>query len=112
MGRKKARDDETEETEEGRSPAAGACVLVVLAGVLVAIAFAIDESVGVLFVVVAGTVALWCSARRMSDSSATPPPPLSGDFYAAHSDEIERIQEGPGEGLSILYPVREETPKS
>ncbi|MET9965440.1 hypothetical protein ABZZ80_05815 [Streptomyces sp. NPDC006356] len=106
MGRKRRRAEEPEETGEGRSPAAGACVLVVLAGVLVAVAFAIDEAVGVLLVVVAGTVALWRSARRMSDSSATPPPPLSEDVYAAHSDEIDRVQEGPGEGLTILYPKR------
>lgn len=64
-----------EETpEEQPSRAAGACVLVVLAGVVVAVAFAIDEAVGVLFVVVVGTFALWRSARRMSVSSATPPP--------------------------------------
>ncbi|MFJ1869949.1 hypothetical protein [Streptomyces chartreusis] len=106
MGRRKVRDDEPEETDEGRSPAAGACVLIVLAGVLVAIAFAIDEAVGILFVVVTSTIALWRSARRMSDSSATPPPPLSEDVYAAHSDEIDRVQEGPGEGLLILYPKR------
>jgi len=106
MGRKKQRADEPEEEQEERHPAAGACVLVALAGVLVAVAFAIDEAVGVLFVVVVGTVALWRSARRMSDSSATPPPPLSDDEYAAHSDEIDRVQEGPGEGLTILYPKR------
>lgn len=108
MGRKKARTEEPEGLDEGRSPAAGACVLVVLGGGLVAVAFAIDEAVGVLLVVVAGVVALYRSARRMSDSSATPPPPLSEDVYAAHSDEIDRIQEGPGEGLTILYPVQRE----
>lgn len=64
-----------EELEEERSPVAGACVLVLLGGVVVAVAFAIDEAVGVLFVVVSGAVALWRSARRrVSDSSATPPP--------------------------------------
>lgn len=61
-----------EEPEEP-SRAAGACVLVVVGGVLVAAAFAVDEAVGVLLVVVAGAVALWRSARRMSVSSATPP---------------------------------------
>ncbi|MGW0596124.1 hypothetical protein ACWD11_03150 [Streptomyces sp. NPDC002776] len=45
-------------------------------------------------------------AWQMSDSSATPPPPLSADVYDAHSDEIDHIQEGPGEGLTILYPKR------
>ncbi|KUN95395.1 hypothetical protein [Streptomyces caeruleatus] len=104
MGRKRQRAEEPDETDEGRSPLAGAFVLAVLGGVLVAVAFAIDEAVGVLLVVVGGFVALYRSARRMSDSSAPPPPPLSGDVYAAHSDEIDRIQEGPGEGLTILYP--------
>ena len=60
-----------EQPEEEPSRAAGACVLVVLAGVLVAIAFAIDEAVGVLFVVTAGVVALWRSVRR----TANPAPP-------------------------------------
>ncbi|MGX9887333.1 hypothetical protein [Streptomyces sp. NPDC002276] len=66
----------TKATEEPEEPsrAAGACVLVALAGVVVGAAFAVDEAVGVLLVVVVGTVALWRSARRVSDSSATPPP--------------------------------------
>jgi hypothetical protein len=68
MGRKK--QVPAEQPEES-SRAAGACVLVVLGGVVVAIAFAIDEAVGVLFVVVAGTVALWRSVRR----TANPAPP-------------------------------------
>ncbi|MFQ6200699.1 hypothetical protein ACLMMR_42325, partial [Streptomyces sp. NPDC000405] len=88
----------------GGSRAAGACVLVVLGGAVVGVAFALDEAAGVLLVVVAGGFALYRSARRMSDSRTTPPPPLSGDVYAAHSDEIARIQQGPGEGLTILYP--------
>ncbi len=60
--------------EEEPSRAAGACVLVVLGGVVVAVLFAIDEAVGVLGVVLAGTVALYRTARRVSDSSAPPPP--------------------------------------
>lgn len=59
---------------EEPSRAAGGCVLVVLGGVVVAVLFAVDEAVGVLGVTAAGTVALWRSARRLSDSSATPPP--------------------------------------
>lgn len=94
--------------EETSSPLAGACVLVVLGGVAVAVAFAIDEAAGVLLVVVAGAVALWRSASRLSVSSATPPPPSGTTVYAAQTDEIERVQEGPGEGMTILYPVREE----
>ncbi len=70
MADKKRAEDEPEEP----SRAAGACVLVFLTGVVVAVAFAIDEAVGVLLLVAVGTVALWRSARRLSDSSAPPPP--------------------------------------
>lgn len=66
------------------SRAAGGCVLVVLAGAVVAAAFAVDEAVGVLLVVGAGWAALWRSARRMPDSSATPPP---GDAPPLDSEE-------------------------
>lgn len=71
MGRKKQAP--AEQPEES-SRAAGACVLVVLGGVVVAAAFAIDEAVGVLLVVVAGTFALWRSVRR----TANPAPPPGG----------------------------------
>lgn len=64
---------------------------------------AVDKAAGVLVVVVVGFVALYRSARRMSDSRTTPPRPLGG-VYAAHSGEIERIQEGPGEGFDDLAP--------
>lgn len=70
MGAKKPAVEETDEP----SRAAGACVLVVLAGAVVGVAFAVDEAAGVLLVVAAATFALWRSARRMSDTSATPPP--------------------------------------
>ncbi|MEV5953742.1 hypothetical protein AB0M11_08185 [Streptomyces sp. NPDC051987] len=64
-----------EEPEEQPSRAAGACVLVVLAGVVVAVLFAISDALAVLVLVTAGTFALWRAARRrVSDSSATPPP--------------------------------------
>lgn len=78
--------ERAEEAPEERSPLAGACVLVVLGGVLVAIAFAIDEAVGVLLLVGAGMFALWRSARRVSDSSAPPPP----RGVAPDSDEAAR----------------------
>lgn len=96
------------DAEEEPSRVAGGCVLVVLGGALVAVAFAVDEAAGVLLVVALGVVALYRSARRVSDSSATPPPPSGGTVYAGHRDEIDRVQEGPGEGLTILYPVREQ----
>ncbi|MFF7534890.1 hypothetical protein ACIP6Q_39130 [Streptomyces bobili] len=60
--------------EEEPSRAAGGCVLVVLGAAAAAGLFAVDEAVGVLGVTVAGAVALWRSARRLSDSSAPPPP--------------------------------------
>ncbi|MFE8013630.1 hypothetical protein ACFU3O_12915 [Streptomyces antibioticus] len=97
------------ELEEGPSRLAGGCVLVVLAGVVVAVLFAVDEAVGVLAVVGVGWVALYRAARRVSGLSAPPPPPSTGTVYAAQTDEIERVQKGPGEGMTILYPVREET---
>ncbi|USQ82646.1 hypothetical protein NFX46_01990 [Streptomyces phaeoluteigriseus] len=70
MAAKKKVDEPPEEP----SRTAGGCVLVVLAGVVVGAAFAVDQAAGVLLVVVTGTFALWRSARRVSDSSATPPP--------------------------------------
>ncbi|MEU7718179.1 hypothetical protein [Streptomyces tibetensis] len=96
-------------TTEEPSRAAGGCVLVVLGSVAVAAAFAVDEAVGVLGVAAVGWVALWRSARRMSVSSATPPPPLtapSGDEYAVESTRVREVRQGPGEGMTI-FPVIE-----
>ncbi len=101
-----ARRQESGDESEPRSGAAGGCVLVVLGGAVAGAVFAVSEVAGVLAVWVVGAAVLYRSARRTSDSSATPPPPLSEDVYAAHSDEIDRVQEGPGEGLLILYPKR------
>jgi hypothetical protein len=87
------------------SRAAGGCVLAVLGGVAVAAAFAVDEAVAVLGVAVGGWVALWRSARRLSVSSATPPPPLaapSGDEYAVESTRVREVRRGPGEGMTIF----------
>lgn len=90
------------------SPAAGACVLVVLGVGALAVVYAVSPTAGILTTWGVGVVALARAARRrMSDSSATPPPPSGGTVYAGHRDEIERVQEGPGEGMLILYPVRE-----
>ena len=66
--------ERAEEPEQEPSPAAGACALVVLAGVVVAALFVISEALAVLVLVVVGTFALWRTARRVSDSSAPPPP--------------------------------------
>ncbi|MEV8460712.1 MULTISPECIES: hypothetical protein [Streptomyces] len=100
-----AREDSPEEP----SRAAGACVLVALAAVVVALAFAVDEAAGILTLVVGGAVALWRSARRMPDSSATPPPPSeppSGEVYARETTRVREVRQGPGEGLTI-FPVVE-----
>jgi hypothetical protein len=70
MAAKKERAEELEEP----SRAAGACVLVVIAAVVIAVVFALSPVAGVLSLWAVGVVALWRSARRMSDSSATPPP--------------------------------------
>ncbi|MEW2570479.1 hypothetical protein [Streptomyces sp. NPDC047070] len=60
--------------EEEPSRAAGACVLAVLVGIVVAVSFAVSDAAGVLFVWGAGLAVLWWRVRRMSDKSATPPP--------------------------------------
>ncbi|MEW2610249.1 hypothetical protein AB0937_08565 [Streptomyces sp. NPDC047880] len=63
--------DEVEEP----SRVAGAVVLVALGGGALAVLFALAVEAGVLAVWVAAVVAVWWSARRrVSDSSATPPP--------------------------------------
>lgn len=51
------------------------------------------------------------AAWRVSDSSAPPPPEVAaplGDVYADETDRVDRVKRGPGEGMSIIYPVREE----
>lgn len=94
-----------QEPEEEPSRTAGACVLVVLGGGAVAVAFAVDEAVGVLVLVAAGAVALWRSARRVPDSSATPPPgdePPSGDVYARETGRAREVRRTVGEGYLIF----------
>ncbi|MFE3169315.1 hypothetical protein [Streptomyces sp. NPDC059224] len=68
---------EAEEPEEQPSRAAGACVLVALAGVVVAALFAISDALAILVLVAAGVFALWRSVRRTANP-APPPPPESG----------------------------------
>ena len=71
MAKEKAQQEEPEE----RSRAAGACLLFVLAGAAVAVVFAISTAAGVLSLWAVGVLLLWRAAnRRVSDSSATPPP--------------------------------------
>lgn len=98
--------------EEEPSRAAGACVLVALGGGATAIVFAISPDVGVLTLWAVGAVALWRSARRVSDSSATPPPrgvTPSGDVYAGETGEVARVAHSPEGVMCTLHPVRTET---
>jgi hypothetical protein len=94
------------------SPAAGACVLVVLGVGALAVVYAVSPTAGVLTVWVVGTAALACAARRrMSDSSATPPPrgvAPGGDVYADESTEIARVVRSPEGVMCVVHPVREE----
>jgi hypothetical protein len=74
MAARKKRHAPVEESEQ-RSAAAGGCVLAVLGGVPLAVLWALSDVAGVLAVWVVGVAAVWWSARRrVSDSSATPPP--------------------------------------
>ena len=70
-----ARRPDSAEEEREPSRAAGACVLVVLGGAVLATVFAVSPDAGVLTVWVVGGVAVWrCARRRVSVSSAPPPP--------------------------------------
>lgn len=90
--------------EEEPSRAAGGCVLVVLGGIAAAVAFAIDEAVGVLSVVVVGWLAMWRSARRLSVSSS--PPPLGGTPTLDGERAVQELADGTTlvtrEGMSIF----------
>jgi hypothetical protein len=99
------------DTEEP-SRTAGGCVLLMLAGVTTAAVFAASEVAGILALWIVGTLLLWRAARRrMSDSSATPPPrgvTPSGDVVAVERLEVARVVPI-AEGVAcILHPVREE----
>jgi hypothetical protein len=101
----------TVEEPEEPSRTAGWCVLVVLATVVVAVVFALSPTAGVLTVWVAGTVALWRAVRRMSDSSATPPPQAAApesDIDAAHRRKGARAVFDPIGVMCIIHAPREE----
>lgn len=68
-----AKEQPVVEPEEP-SRAAGACVLVVLVGLVVAVLFAVSVAVAVLVLWTVGGFALWRAVRRVSVSSAPPPP--------------------------------------
>ena len=70
-----AAKEKPEASPEEPSRTAGACVLVVLVGAVTALVFVVSATAGVLALWAVGAGLLWRSARRrMSDSSATPPP--------------------------------------
>jgi hypothetical protein len=107
-----ARKERPAEEPDEPSRTTGGCVLFALAGVVTAALFAASEAAGILALWAVGALALWrATDRRVSDSSATPPPrgvAPTGDVYAGERCEIARvvpIAEGVG---FILHPVREE----
>lgn len=85
------------------SRASGVCVLVVVAGAAVAAASRSTRLRGCSWW--SSWASLPCTGRRGVCPIRAPLPraPLGG-VYAAHSGEIERIQEGPGEGFDDLAP--------
>lgn len=100
-----AAKEKPEKPSEEPSRAAGACVLVVLVGVTTAAVFAVSPTAGVLALWAVGTVLLWRSARRrVSDSSATPPPQEdrpSCDECAGH--ELVNVAPLEGQKGMLIY---------
>lgn len=96
------------------SPAAGACVLVLLAGFALAVVFAVSVEGGVLAVWATGVGCVWWSARRRTPGLSAPPPPRgvppSGDVFAGETTRIARVVPIAGGVGCILHPVREEVP--
>lgn len=94
------------------SPAAGACVLALLVCAVIGGTFAASPTVGVLLVWVGSFALLWRAIRRrVSDSSATPPPlspDASGDVFADDTTRIARVERTPEGVMCILHPEREE----
>ncbi|MFI9583483.1 hypothetical protein ACIHCQ_16915 [Streptomyces sp. NPDC052236] len=97
--------------EEKPSRTAGGCVLVVLAGAVVAVVFAVPPAAGVLSVWTVGVVALWRAARRMSDLPAAPSPKgvaPDSDIDAARRLAQAKAVYDPNGVLCALHPVRDE----
>lgn len=94
------------------SRAAGACVLVALAGGVTGGVFAASPTAGVLGFWVVGGVLLWRSVRRgVSDMPATPPPlPPEGadDLSAGGTERIERVEYDPNGVRCTIHVVRQE----
>lgn len=79
MSRKKKAEEQPEPAEDlpESSPAAGACVLVVLGGAVLAGVWAASPSAAVLTVWVVGAGAVWWCVRHTANP-APPPPPERG----------------------------------
>lgn len=107
--RKKPRTDAPEASEVPAEPsrAAGACVLVVLGGGVLAVVFALSTEAGVLAVWAVGTGAVWWSARRRKGTDLPLPSPTvtpsRGDVFAVETGRAARVVKGPG-GMTIIYP--------
>ncbi|GAQ69696.1 hypothetical protein T45_01427 [Streptomyces turgidiscabies] len=106
-----AAKEKSEALSEEPSRAAGACVLVVLACVVLAAVFAVSITAGTLMVWAVGIRALWRAYRRMSVSSATPPPEAvapSGDVFAVGEPVVTRVERGPEGVTCTIHVAREE----
>jgi hypothetical protein len=105
-------DEQEQLAGETAGRGAGGCVAAVLVAAAFAVVFAVSAEAGVLAVWAAGGAAVWWSVRRrVSDSSATPPPERgtpSGDVFAGETGEIARVERDRAEVICILHPVREE----
>lgn len=87
MGRKKAAEEQPEEAPES-SPAAGACVLVVLGGAGLAGVWAVSPAAAVLTVWAVGSGAVWRLVRRTANP-APPPAPERGDGASPQFSIVE-----------------------
>lgn len=106
MGGSKEAAKEPEEP----SRAAGGCVLVLLGGALVAVAFAVDEAAGVLLVVAVGAVALYRSARRKGPDLALPSPTVAPSRNDVSADELRKAARAaydPNGVMCIVHAPRE-----
>jgi hypothetical protein len=104
MARRK-RPEPAEEPEE-RSRFAGVLVLLALAGVAVAVVFALSAAAGILTLWVVGTVALWRAARRRKGPDLPLPSPTvtpsRGDVYAVETGRAREVRRTSTGGYRIF----------
>lgn len=97
-----------DEPDKAPSKATGACVLVALLVIAAAAVFAVSQTAGVLLTWSLGTFLLWRSARRVSVSSAPPPPEGVAppeDVYARETGRVARVVDLSSGVGCILHPV-------